>query len=71
MRRRYLFDPLTAEFADDKLRRHRESEGCPSFNARGDTDRLVGPALGPVVYRLNFGSIRVPAIATPGSIGLL
>jgi hypothetical protein len=43
MHRRHLFGPLTAEFAEDNLRCHRESEGCLTFNARGDTDLLVGP----------------------------
>jgi hypothetical protein len=43
MRRRYLFGPVTAEFADENLRRHRERGDCLTFNARGDADVVVRP----------------------------
>ena len=43
MRRRYLFGPVSAAFADQNLRRERDDRWCLAFNADGDADLTVRP----------------------------
>jgi tetratricopeptide (TPR) repeat protein len=43
MRLRYLFGPVTARFADQNLRRQRQSGSCRTFDARGTSDTAIGP----------------------------
>jgi len=43
MTRRYLFGPVTADFARENLEVHRESGHCLCFDAEGKTDLRIGP----------------------------
>src|SRR5258708_5402366 len=43
MSRRYLFGPVTAEYADQKLHRVRQAGTCLAFNQKGDVGLAIGP----------------------------
>jgi hypothetical protein len=57
MPRRYLFGPVSAAFAHQKLHRHRQSGLCLAFNADGDGDVTIrrGDSWDDVLARLPAG----------------
>jgi tetratricopeptide (TPR) repeat protein len=73
MPRRYLFGPVSAAFAEQKLHAARREGDCLAFNAAGDTDLTVGPqdtweqvaARLPPGWRPDFLALRLDYTTVP------
>src|SRR5262245_24351775 len=77
MPRRYLFGPVTADFADEYLRDLWQAGHCLVFNHRGDADLAVGwndtwevvQARWPAGWRPDFLVLYLPYATIPPAWG--
>ena len=44
MTNRYLFGPVSVDFAEQKLSRQRQAGDCLAFSAHGRVDLTIGPS---------------------------
>jgi hypothetical protein len=76
MRRRYLFGPVTATFADQNLRWHREAGDCLAFAATEGVDLRVAPTDSweavcerlPPGWRPDFIALYLPYTTVPHAL---